>query len=107
LEDLKKMVKKYKVLKEDLKSPYEDFQYEIGQTYVCPDFDESDEECSRGFYATDIEGLLYAFRKGRKVLNTDGKLRQFSGKSQRGKSENSLRKNLREWDITSWEYVSP
>jgi hypothetical protein len=94
LEDLKKMVKKYKVLKEDLKSPYEDFQYEIGQTYVCPDFDESDEECSRGFYATDLEGLPYTFRKGRmKVFEVEmgGKERKFNQYKHRWETQTILR----------------
>jgi hypothetical protein len=87
------MVKKYKVLREDLKSPYQDFQYEIGQTYVCPDFDESDEECSRGFYATDIEGLLYAFRKGRKVFEVEmgGKERKFNQYKHRWETQTILR----------------
>jgi hypothetical protein len=88
------MVKKYKVLREDLKSPYQDFQYEIGQTYVCPDFDESDEECSRGFYATDLEGLPYAFRKGRmKVFEVEmgGKERKFNQYKHRWETQTILR----------------
>ena len=87
------MVKKYKVLKEDLKSPYQDFQYEIGQTYVCPDFDESDEECSQGFYATDLEGLPYAFRKGYKVFEVEmgGKERKFNQYKHRWETQTILR----------------
>ena len=87
------MVKKYKVLKEDLKSPYQDFQYEIGQTYVCPDFDESDEECSQGFYATDLEGLLYVLRKGYKVFEVEmgGREKSFSLYKHRWETQTILR----------------
>ena len=87
------MVKKYKVIKEDLKSPYRNFQYEIGQTYVCPDFDESDEECSHGFYATDLEGLPYAYRKGRKVFEVEmgGKERKFNQYKHRWETQTILR----------------
>ncbi len=87
------MVKKYKILKEDLKSPYQDFQYEIGQTYVCPDFDESDEECSQGFYATDLEGLPYALRKGYKVFEVEmgGREKSFSLYKHRWETQTILR----------------
>jgi len=87
------MVKKYKVLMEDLKSPYKGFQYEIGQTYVCPDFDESDEECSQGFYATDLEGLPYAYRKGRRVFEVEmgGREKSFSIYKHRWETQTILR----------------
>lgn len=55
-------MKKLKVLKQDLTSPYKNFKYEIGKEYVCEDFDEDKEKpCSNGFYATDIEGLPYSW----------------------------------------------
>ena len=87
------MVKKYKVIKEDLKSPYKGFQYEIGQTYVCPDFDESDNECSRGFYATDLEGLPYAYQKGRKVFEVEmgGREKSFNQYKHRWETQTILR----------------
>ena len=53
-------MKLYKVLNKDLTSPYQGFQFEIDKKYVCDDFDTSDEECSKGFYAVDFNGLVYA-----------------------------------------------
>jgi hypothetical protein len=87
------MVKKYKVLMEDLKSPYQYFQYEIDQTYVCPDFDESDEECSQGFYATDLEGLPYAYQKGYKVFEVEmgGREKSFNQYKHRWETQTILR----------------
>ena len=58
-------MKIYKVLlnKEGkLISPYQKFEFAPGKKYVCADFDASKKECSRGFYATDIEGLVCVFR---------------------------------------------
>lgn len=52
-----------KVLNEDLTSPFQGFQFEIGKKYVCRDFDTSDTECSTGFYATDFNGLAYSLNK--------------------------------------------
>jgi len=54
-----------KVLNHDLTSPYQGFQFELGKKYVSEDFDTSDKECSRGFYAVDFNGLVYA-------MNEDG-----------------------------------
>ena len=59
-------MKLYKVLNKDLTSPYQGFQFELGKTYVCDDFDTSDDECSNGFYAVGFNGLVYA-------INKDGK----------------------------------
>ena len=53
-------MKLYKVLNKNLTSPYQGFQFELGKKYVCDDFDTSDEECSKGFYAVDFNGLVYA-----------------------------------------------
>jgi len=53
----------YKVLNTDLLSPFQSFQFEIGKEYICDDFDESDVECSSGFYATDFNGLVYSLNK--------------------------------------------
>ena len=57
-------MKLYKVLNKDLTSPYQGFQFELGKKYVCDDFDTSDEECSKGFYAVDFNGLAYAINNG-------------------------------------------
>jgi len=59
-------MKLLKVLNEDLTSPYQGFEFELGKKYVCDDFDTSDKECSNGFYAVDFNGLVYA-------INKDGK----------------------------------
>ena len=57
-------MKLYKVLNVDLTSPYQGYQFELGKKYVCDDFDTSDEECSKGFYAVDFNGLAYAINNG-------------------------------------------
>ncbi len=64
-----KKLKLYKVLNDDLISPYQGFKFEIGKTYHCENFDESNSECSRGFYAVDIDGLPYAFNTNRIIYN--------------------------------------
>ena len=57
-----RQIKLYKVLKNG-NSPFKSFAYEVGQSYHCDDFDpDSKKDCSRGFYATDIDGLPYAWR---------------------------------------------
>jgi len=66
------MKTKYKVLKSDLKSPFEGFQYEIGKEYFCENFDDNELiDCSRGFYATDLEGLTYSYEPDRKVFECE------------------------------------
>ena len=64
-------MKLLKVLNKDLKSPYQNFQFEIGKKYHCEDFDESNKDCSSGFYATDIDGLPYAYNIHRKVFECE------------------------------------
>lgn len=56
------MKKLYKVLN-GLVSPYLSMEYEIGKKYHCSYFDNNvNASCARGFYATDIDGLPYAYR---------------------------------------------
>ena len=57
-------MKLYKVLNKNLTSPYQGFQFEIDKKYVCDDFDTSGNECSKGFYAVDFNGLAYAINNG-------------------------------------------
>lgn len=58
-----------KVVNADLTSPFMGFQFEVGKKYVCTDFDpDPRNECSRGFYATEIEGLTYSNRPDRRVF---------------------------------------
>jgi len=68
---------KLKVLNPGLISPYQNFQYEIGKRYICKDFnDDPSVDCSRGFYATDIEGLPYSWNINRECYEV-----QVTGKS--------------------------
>ena len=59
-------MKLYKVLKHidgKLFSPFQNYEYEPGREYICVDFDPNPaEDCSRGYYATDIDGIIYSFR---------------------------------------------
>jgi len=57
-------MKLLKVLNKDLTSPYKGFQFKLGKKYVCDDFDTSGNECSKGFYAVDFNGLVYAINNG-------------------------------------------
>jgi hypothetical protein len=59
-------MKLYKVLKHidgKLVSPFQEYEYKPGRGYICVDFDPNPaEDCSRGYYATDIDGIIYSFR---------------------------------------------
>jgi hypothetical protein len=59
-------MKLYKVLRHidgKLFSPFQNYEYEPGREYLCADFDSNPaEDCSRGYYATDIDGIIYSFR---------------------------------------------
>jgi hypothetical protein len=58
-----------KVVNANLTSPFKGFQFKVGKKYVCPDFDpDPRNECSNGFYATEIEGLTYSYRPDRRVF---------------------------------------
>lgn len=53
----------YKVLDKNSCSPFRKFKFEVGVEYICEDFDgDCTIDCSRGFYAVDIDGLLYSWR---------------------------------------------
>jgi hypothetical protein len=69
----------YKVLNKDMTSPFQGFQFELGKKYTCEDFDESDTTCSRGFYATDLEGLPYSWNTNRAIfeVSVTGKKKEF------------------------------
>jgi hypothetical protein len=59
-------VRLYKVLRRidgRLVSPFQEYEYKPGGEYVCTEFDPNPaEDCSRGYYATDIDGIIYSFR---------------------------------------------
>lgn len=65
------MKTKYKVLEKNMKSPFRIMNYEIGKQYNCEDFDESEEKCSTGLYATGIEGLLYSFDINKRIFQVE------------------------------------
>jgi hypothetical protein len=78
----------YKILKkegDEYLSPFQGFYYGkmsdfINQDMVCKDFDKSTSECSSGFYATDLYGLIYTNLSGNKVVfevEMSGKNRKF------------------------------
>ena len=93
-------MKKYKVLMEDLKSPFRGFQVELGKEYVCDNFDESDKECSNGFYATDLEGLMYSLNAdwGNKVFEVEvgGRQKIFNQYKQRFDKQTIIREISKE-----------
>jgi hypothetical protein len=64
------MNKLYKVLRNNMESPFQNFKYEIGKKYHCDAFDTNKNiQCSTGFYATDIDGLVYSFRPDSKIYS--------------------------------------
>jgi hypothetical protein len=76
-------MKLYKVLNKDLTSPFQGFRFELNKKYVCGNFDTSTKECSRGFYATDFNGLVYSLNHcGKKhsvfEVEVGGKSREFN-----------------------------
>ena len=66
--------KMYKVFDKGLRSPFQQMPYEKGIWYACDDFDENiRNECSRGFYATDVDGIPYSIRPGRHIYEVEVK----------------------------------
>jgi len=99
----------YKVLTKDMISPIQSFKYELGKEYKCKDFDSNPNiDCSRGFYATDIDGLPYSFDIHRKVFEVEvwGKaveLNQFKQRYEyikliREVPHEEVKKLAREWE---------
>ena len=56
----------YKVLKREegrLLSPFRHMEYKPNTTYTCENFcTDERQECAEGFYATDVDGIIYSFR---------------------------------------------
>jgi hypothetical protein len=49
----------YKFLNQDLTSPYQNFQYEIGKTYTCDDYsDDEKESCGKGLNVATLSWCL-------------------------------------------------
>ena len=71
------MKTRYKVMNADMTTPFKGMKLELGQEYVCNDFcEDKSRDCAAGFYATDPEGLAYAWKPGRKIIKV-----QVSGRS--------------------------
>ena len=65
---------KYKVLEKNLTSPFKNFQFEQDKWYHCDNFDSDPRnDCSNGFYCTDLDGLIYSFNIHRKVFECETK----------------------------------
>lgn len=61
-------MKLLKVFKKGLISPYKNMKYKKNKVYTCTDFcDDKNIDCAKGYYATDWDGLSYAYRKGMDV----------------------------------------
>ena len=69
-----KGMKKYKVLRlinGELISPCQNYNYGkledvLEKKMICEDFDDLDNECSNGFYATDIQGIIYCLNNNKR-----------------------------------------
>lgn len=118
-------MKKYKVLKvisDSIYSPLQNYCYGktedvIGKEFHCENFDDLDNECSNGFYATDIEGLIYCINnsKSNRVFEVEvgGRSKVFNEYKQRYEeqtivrmlSEHEVRQLIREQsDKMDWDY---
>ena len=65
-------MKRYKVLISGKISPYKKMKYVSGKEYVCANFDaDISVDCSTGYYATDLDGLCFAYRPGMSIYECD------------------------------------
>ena len=65
-------MKRYKVLIAGKISPYKKMKYVSGKEYVCANFDaDISVDCSTGYYATDLDGLCFAYRPGMSIYECD------------------------------------
>ena len=65
-------MKRYKVLSAGKISPYKKMKYVSGKEYVCANFDADIlVDCSTGYYATDLDGLCFAYRPGMSIYECD------------------------------------
>ncbi len=63
----------YKVVGKNMDAPFRsDFTYHIGKEYRCKDINTNPAiDCAAGFYATDIDGLPYAYNIHRRVFECE------------------------------------
>lgn len=118
-------MKKYKVLQvvgNSIYSPLQNHYYGeikevIGKKFICDDFSKSKRECDKGFYATDIDGLIYCMNnsKSNRVFEVEvgGRSKVFNECKQRYEeqtivrmlSENEVTQLIREQsDKMEWDY---
>lgn len=70
-------MKLLKVLNEGKISPFREMEYVTDKEYICKDFDNDPKnECSRGFYAVNFNGLSYMYKSNREIYECE-----VSGKS--------------------------
>ena len=77
-----------KVLSNDMKPPIQGGdKYKLKKWYHCDNFDESDKECSNGFYAIPVSELIHYHKPWNKtkvaVVRVKGKEKIFSASKQR------------------------
>ena len=118
-------MKKYKVLRvvgNSIYSPLQNYYYGeikevIGKKFICDDFSKNEKECDKGFYATDIDGLIYCMNnsKSNRIFEVEvgGRSKVFNEYKQRYEeqtivrmlSENEVRQLIREQsDKMDWDY---
>ena len=119
-------MKKYKVLRvvnSELISPYQNYNYgklenALGKKMVCEDFDDNKyRECADGFYATDVDGLIYSLNgykdnrvfevevSGRSVIFNEYKQRFEEQTIVRLLSKTEVRKLIKEQSKNmDWDY---
>lgn len=63
----------YKVVEKDMDAPFRDtFTYRVGKEYRCRSINtDVTIACAKGFYATDIDGLPYAYNIHRRVFECE------------------------------------
>ena len=81
-------------------SPFQGYYYGtlrkiFGKELICKNFDESNNECSNGFYAVDIDGLIYFLNKCKynKVFEVEvgGKRKEFDQFKRRFEKQKIIR----------------
>ena len=118
-------MKKFKVLRvvgNSIYSPLQNYYYGeikevIGKKFICDDFSKNEKECDKGFYATDIDGLIYCMNnsKSNRIFEVEvgGRSKVFNEYKQRYEeqtivrmlSENEVRQLIREQsDKMDWDY---
>lgn len=97
---MKKMYKILQVIDNKVYSPFQGFNYGeleeiIGKEFVCNNFDESYDECSSGFYATRVRGLIYSLNmsKNNRVFEVEmsGKEKRFNEYKHRFEKQTIIR----------------